>query len=263
MNHCFNLGIANKFDTNVAIFLQSIAHWTHNNLTNKRNLIDGHCWTYNSLEALGETFTYWSKKQLETVIKNSLKSGLLIKGNHNKHKYDRTCWYALSYEAYEFFPELRQEHFLHRLYDSIEDESKPHFPNWRNGKSEFGTPIPITNSNTKNTNNSEFDNSPAAVTPKKPKPQKQSSGEALAFLMALINVYREVFPDNPQPHKRVIATSLQRTLSTLVKRWPELDPDGLPLTVEVFKQYLTELRNTAPKFALGEYITEQGNRKEK
>jgi hypothetical protein len=106
-------------------------------------------------------------------------------------------------------------------------------------------------------NNSEFNNSPVLATKEKPKKPKAD----VVFLMALINVYREVFPDNPQPHKRVIATSLQRTLLTLVKRWPELDPDGNALTVEAFERYLTLLKTTAPKFSLGEYVTDQGNRK--
>ena len=80
-------------------------------------------------------------------------------------------------------------------------------------------------------------------------------------LMQLIDVYREVFPNNPQPHNRVIATSLHKTLSTLVKRWSELDPDGHPLTLETFKKYLEMLRDRAPKFSLGEYETANGTRK--
>jgi len=102
--------------------------------------------------------------------------------------------------------------------------------------------------------NSESDNSPAAV----PKSKQRKPNLAL---MQLIDVYREVFPNNPQPHPRVISTSLQKSLSTLVKRWPELDPDGNPLTLETFKKYLEVLRDHAPKFSLGEYETPSGNRK--
>jgi hypothetical protein len=80
-------------------------------------------------------------------------------------------------------------------------------------------------------------------------------------LMAYIDVYREIFPNNPQPHKRVIATSLQKTLRTLIKRWPELDPNGKTLSVDAFRRYLQMLKLNAPKFSLGEYITQEGNRK--
>lgn len=259
MNHCFNLGIANEFDPNIAIFIQSIAYWTHNNLTNKRNLIDGHCWSFNTLEALCETFTYWSKRQLETVIKNAIKSGLLIKGNHNQTKYDRTCWYALSHDAYRFFPELCQEHFIKRLYDSISPNCEMEYAEWRNRFTQNVTPIPTTKTITKSNTitNSESVDSPAAAATGAP---AKKSKPNLALLQ-LIDVYRDVFPDNPQPHPRVIATNLQKTLSTLVKRWPELDPNGNPLTLETFRTYLQMLRDKAPKFSLGEYITDNGNKK--
>ncbi len=91
--------------------------------------------------------------------------------------------------------------------------------------------------------------------------RKAGKGSPTEALMQYIDVYREIFPNNPQPHKRVIATSLQKTLSTLIKRWPELDPEGKPLTVESFTRYLSLLKTTAPKFSLGEYVTDDGNRR--
>jgi len=110
-----------------------------------------------------------------------------------------------------------------------------------------------SNSNINITINSEFQNSPTPEI----KGKKKNSLE----LMELINIYRELFPHNPQPHKRVISTSLKKTLLTLVKRWPELDPNGNALTYEAFKRYLIALKSSAPKFALGEYVTDEGNRK--
>jgi hypothetical protein len=106
-----------------------------------------------------------------------------------------------------------------------------------------------------NTNSESCDSPVAAI---KDKPQKQSSGELLHLL---IDCYRREFPNNPQPHARVISTSLQKTLQSLIKRWPELDPNGNPLTPELFGRYLYLLRTTAPKFSLGEYETQSGNRK--
>jgi hypothetical protein len=77
----------------------------------------------------------------------------------------------------------------------------------------------------------------------------------------LIDVYRTEFPNNPQPHPKVISTSLQKTLQTLVKRWHELDPESKPLTPDTFRRYLMALKSLAPKFSLGEYETPNGNRK--
>lgn len=102
----------------------------------------------------------------------------------------------------------------------------------------------------KNTN-SESENSPIAATGNK----KSSQG---VELRELIDAYKEVFPDNPQPHDRVIATSLEKTLRTLMKRWPELDPQRRQITPDAFKRYLNHLRESAPKFALGTYQTANG-----
>jgi hypothetical protein len=107
---------------------------------------------------------------------------------------------------------------------------------------------------------SEFDNSPVTARiqkPQKPKPKKQSPVE----LRELIEVYRQTFPDNPQPHKTLISTSLQRTLSSLVQHWPRIDPNGNPITVAAFRNYLSMLKSNAPKFSLGEYLTPDGNKK--
>lgn len=106
------------------------------------------------------------------------------------------------------------------------------------------------------TTNSEF---PSEITPTIVK--KVNSKKPNLELMELINIYRKVFPENPQPHSRVISTSLQQTLRSLIKRWPELDPNGKPLTYEMFEKYLKTLREDAPNFSLKEYTTSSGNKR--
>ncbi len=122
------------------------------------------------------------------------------------------------------------------------------------GKSTAAIPNNSTSCSNNNITTSESVDSTLVVAPKsKKKPNP--------VLLELIQIYREVFPDNPQPHPKVISTSLQKTLSTLVKRWPELDPQGNPMTLDTFKKYLELLRDNAPKFSLGEYTTDSGTRK--
>ena len=242
------------FGLDSAVFLDSIAYWLKTNANNKqpRNYREGRYWTYNTLDALHGMFPGWSKDTIRGIIRKCVKNGLLIVGNFNKKKYDRTCWYSLTDKAIEYYPALSL--IIQQKADNPGGVSCGDFAS---PCGESPTPIPKLLPTRKDINNSEFDNSPAAATKEKPKKPKAD----LVFLMSLINVYREVFPDNPQPHKKVIATSLQRTLLTLVKRWPELDPDGHALTPEAFHRYLTLLRTTAPKFSLSEYVTDQGNRK--
>lgn len=114
-----NPRIAVDFGVNVSIFVQKLAEWTFLNLANKKNLHDGHCWSFNTLEAYEEIFPWWSKRQLETLINNAVKDGLVLKGNYNQHKYDRTCWYALTTKALHYYPELTTEIHLQRLAESI------------------------------------------------------------------------------------------------------------------------------------------------
>jgi hypothetical protein len=103
--------------------------------------------------------------------------------------------------------------------------------------------------------NSESNDSP--VTAIKAKSKKQPSVE----LMELIDIYREEFPNNPQPHKTLISTSLGKTLQTLIKRWPEAEPNNLPLNLESFRRYMKALKELSPRFALNEYETPDGRRK--
>src|SRR5271154_2647117 len=115
MEHAFNVKLAQDFSVNVALFLHHIKFWIFNNLANKRNIYDGHCWTYNTLDAFKITFPYWSKQTIETTIKHCVDGGLLIKGNYNKNKYDRTCWYALTSDSYQYFDEFLNEELMQPL----------------------------------------------------------------------------------------------------------------------------------------------------
>lgn len=157
INH-FNSNIAVAYGINASIFIQALSQWTFNNLANKRHLHDGYCWSYNTLEAYETIFPWWSKRQLETLIATLVKDGLIVKGNYNKHKYDRTCWYALSYMAMEFYPELITQDNLKALLGTISPKwemetpdfcgntiMENHFTKMRNGIHQNVTPIPTIN----------------------------------------------------------------------------------------------------------------------
>jgi hypothetical protein len=106
--------------------------------------------------------------------------------------------------------------------------------------------------------NKDFNNTTTSTLLPIPENRKKSQSPELR---ELIEIYREEFPDNPQPHKRLISTSLQKTMKTFIKRWPEADPGQRPLDLAAFRKYLLALKTYAPKFALSEYETKDGNRK--
>lgn len=93
------------------------------------------------------------------------------------------------------------------------------------------------------------------------KANQNEKGRVIQLMWEMISVYRQVFPNNPQPHLRLISTSLQKTLQTLIKRWHELDPNGNPFEIDAFTRYMNALKSLAPKFSLGEYETQSGNKK--
>ncbi len=141
-NYIFNGGIANDYGANIAVFLANMAFWTETNLANNKNIHDGLCWTYNTLEALQDQFFYLTKSQLETIIKNCIDNKLIVKGNYNHTTYDRTCWYALTPKTYVYFDHLLNEKYLKRLWLSISEKSEMDFAKFRNGFPENRKTIP-------------------------------------------------------------------------------------------------------------------------
>jgi hypothetical protein len=103
MEHHFNVTIAQKYTINIATFLHNIAFWTQHNIANNKNFHDGLYWTYNSYDAFTVLFPYWSYKQIRLIISNCIDEGLLISGNYNKSKFDKTKWYALTEKGLDLF----------------------------------------------------------------------------------------------------------------------------------------------------------------
>lgn len=163
MEHAFNVNIAVENDVNLALLIHHFKYWTFNNLANKRNIHEGLCWTYNTIQAFCETFPYWTRHQIEHLIKKAESQGLIVCGNYNQNKYDRTKWYALTPKSYHFYEELQSDAFIERLYSSISSDGKMHkclyLPISENSEMEFGNfrnlfrkipkPIPDTIPDTK------------------------------------------------------------------------------------------------------------------
>jgi len=231
------------FGLDSAVFLDYIAHWLHLNSSNKqpRNFYDGRYWTYNTLDTFHSIFPGWSRDTIRGIIRKCVKNGLLIVSNFNKKKYDRTCWYSLSDLAIQYYPKL--SNLIQQTPDNPGGVSCGDFAT---PSGETTTPIP--NTSTTSSNNTITTTSSSKL-------------KVPELMRELIQVYREEFPNNPQPHKTLLSTSLERVLRNLIKRWPEADPNKNALTPESFRLYMIALKEYAPKFALGEYETKQGTSK--
>lgn len=324
-HHSFHEGIAKDYSIDAALFLDRLRYLTEINLGNNNNFHDGLCWTYDTLDAIAEKFSYYSKRQVERIINYCVKHGLIRKGNYNKKKYDRTNWYTLEAKSYIYFPHLRELIYKKRhklLILTISPNGEMDFTKWcdlyqlqtqlqtnKNNNGEKSQPTEDENSPNNGTDNNL--NSPKIGTANSPKigivkqsqnwdtepkrgnlkdepnnnavnsqpsddensskppaspdgspssrSKKKSKTVSETFMLALVAVYHEVFPDNPGHNPRVLSTELERVLSKTVRNWHKVA--GKECTEESFRRYLTNLKHTAPDFSMKEYETSGGRRR--
>ena len=98
--HFFDKQLAKKYGVDEAIMLNHLIYWIATNNMNGKNRHDKRTWTYNPINAFIQYMPYWSEAQIRRVLNSLEKQEVIISGNFNKHKYDRTKWYALNDEEY-------------------------------------------------------------------------------------------------------------------------------------------------------------------
>ncbi len=93
--------LAVKIGLNEAMILQQIHYWNEINRKSNNNYRDGYYWTFNSYVNWGKQFPFWNKRTIQRAISNLEKYRLVVTGNYNKLKIDRTKWYRIDYKALE------------------------------------------------------------------------------------------------------------------------------------------------------------------
>jgi DnaD/phage-associated family protein len=79
---------------NESIVLQQLHYW----LERSNHIYEGHKWVYNTYEEWREQFPFWSESTIRRIITKLEKQGLIITGNFNRSKIDKTKWYRINYE---------------------------------------------------------------------------------------------------------------------------------------------------------------------
>lgn len=92
----FDSKVADVIGVEAATMIYNLNFWIIKNKANNRNFNDGYYWTYNTQEAFSKLFTFWSRRQVQRILKKLEDEGYIITGNYNKAKYDQTKWYALT-----------------------------------------------------------------------------------------------------------------------------------------------------------------------
>ncbi len=84
---------------NEAIVIQQVHYWLEINRKANINQYDNRIWTYNTYEKWqNDNFDFWSVITLKRIFKKLFDKGILIKGNYNVKKYDRTLWISIDYD---------------------------------------------------------------------------------------------------------------------------------------------------------------------
>ncbi|RWS40100.1 replication protein [Bacillus mycoides] len=127
-------GLASRIGLNEAIFLQQIHYW----LNRSKHFYDERSWVYNSVAEWVKQFPFWSENTIRRIVKNLEDEQLLVIGNYNRAKFDKTKWYSINFEKL-------------RLLESTNDVPNLGRRSTQNGQMDvpnLGKPIPETNTET-------------------------------------------------------------------------------------------------------------------
>lgn len=86
--------LAKKIGLNKAILLQQAHYW----LQHTTQVQQGKKWFYKTHEEWQEEFPFWSISTIRRAISELEKDNLLVTGNFNQKKYDKTKWYTVNYQ---------------------------------------------------------------------------------------------------------------------------------------------------------------------
>jgi hypothetical protein len=100
VQHHFEISDAREYGIEKAVIMNNFRFWLTKNKANRKNIVDGRVWTYNSAQALCELFPYWSRQKIARMLRELEEAGVLVSGIYNKKGYDRTKWYSLNDEQF-------------------------------------------------------------------------------------------------------------------------------------------------------------------
>ena len=147
--------LAKVIGLNEAIVVQQVHYWITINKKANKNFHEGKYWAYSSLPNWHKNnFDFWSFDTVKRTFSKLVKAKILITGNFNKDKRDRTLWYSIDYK--------RLETIINGIGAICTDGDEQDIPNasGQNApmeKSKMHRPLPennITEIKTENNNNS-------------------------------------------------------------------------------------------------------------
>ncbi len=99
MTHSFDINHALNYGVNESIMISNFQFWIQKNKANGTHFHHDRTWTYNSVSAFKKIFPYWNNGQIRRCLESLVKQKVLVKGDYNKNRYERTLWYAFNDES--------------------------------------------------------------------------------------------------------------------------------------------------------------------
>jgi hypothetical protein len=124
-----------------AIILQQIHYWLVTTPTTSKNTHHGKKWIFNTLEAWQAQFPFWSKNTIHRTSKSLQALGLVLTGNFNRRKSDRTIWYTIQYEKLQ---EIEHSIHLPKIENPFTQNGDMDVPKIENPFTQNGTTLPET-----------------------------------------------------------------------------------------------------------------------
>jgi DnaD/phage-associated family protein len=97
--------LATVVGLNESIVLQQLHYW----LERSTHIYEGYKWVYNTYEEWQKQFPFWSESTIRRIITKMEKQELIISGNFNRSKIDKTKWYRINYEKLAQLEQLVDE----------------------------------------------------------------------------------------------------------------------------------------------------------
>uniref|UniRef100_A0A6M3MAS7 Uncharacterized protein n=1 Tax=viral metagenome TaxID=1070528 RepID=A0A6M3MAS7_9ZZZZ len=132
----FTKDLADKVGLQKAILLEYILYWVMKNARNERNYHQEKYWTYNTLNAYENEFSYMGLRSISRYLSSLEEEGWIETGNFNKMKMDRTLWYTIGQTYIDWMNEVSKDGYK---------IGKMHYAKSSNGLSQSGGTIPVIN----------------------------------------------------------------------------------------------------------------------
>lgn len=105
-HHTFDINIAQQYGIEAALLIHHIAYWIEFNERAGKNFHEGKTWMYQTQYEMSLHFPYIDYWKIHRTLKDLIEKGILIKGNFNKNKFDKTIWYT--FKNKEMFTKLQK-----------------------------------------------------------------------------------------------------------------------------------------------------------